>query len=160
MDITAQARNISLLGQDCFILRNEGDAYFYQNDLGAGAGLDITFYLSNEGVNTIRIIIGEKRFLPKYKELNKFFVEQGKTVYISLTKAVSISMPEPFNRCLEKLDSAESFNSEYYRLTIQNKFVYRQANCYDVCAFKEISNICKCTADIIYVNTQLTANSV
>ena len=67
---------------------------------------------------------------------------------------MSINLPEPYNSCSDNLDSEDSFDSEMFRLTLKNNHTYRQANCYDICAFKHVSSECKCTAGKVYENTK------
>ncbi len=160
LSIVSTLKGINELGQNCYIFNAVNNSslktLFHQDEIGRTAGLQVNFYLEKVGTSHVKIFIGEKRVLPEYRGINKIVIEQGKSSDISLSKLVSINMPEPYNSCLNNLDSESSFDSKLYRLTLNNNHTYRQANCYDICAFMYVSNVCNCTAGKVFENANHT----
>ncbi len=143
------------IGHKCFIFNDVTgvtNESFYQNEVGKMSGLRISFFLKNSGANTIKVFVGGKGILPKYSEINKLFVEQAYIMDVALSKQVSTSLPKPYNNCYDNLDISNPFDSEMFRRTLANNHTYRQANCYDICSFKHVTEVCQCTANTIYVN--------
>jgi len=154
---------VTLIGHNCYIFNagknssNDSKELFYQDGIGIDAGLRIRFYLGG-AEKRLKIYVGEKFVLPRYREFDKLMIEKGKHTDISLSKLVSISMPEPYNNCLNNLNTKSSFDSQLFRLTLDNNYTYRQANCYDICVFKDVSRVCNCTSEQIYADKNYTKN--
>lgn len=118
-------------------------------ETGKKFGLRLRFLLPQ--YNHVNVYIGDNYDLPKIRYTENLLLEKGKLHDLLIKKFVDESLGEPYNECLENLSSIDSFDSDLYRHTIQNDYTYHQANCFDLCACKNlVSSGFNCTCPGIY----------
>ncbi len=123
-------------------------------EAGNNFGLKIRMYLKNPG--SVKIFIGDNMVLPSVNEIGGINLRNGFETNLFLNKVSVKNLPYPHNDCRENLNKLMAFESELYRATVHNNYKYRQVNCFDICACKEISAICNCTCPGIFETSSQT----
>ena len=77
-------------------------------------------------------------------------MRNGFETNIFLNKVSAKNLPYPHNNCQDNLNKPTAFDSDLYRKTLNNSYKYRQENCFDICACKELSEVCGCTCPGVY----------
>ena len=91
----------------------------------------LVFFISDEAVNS----------------LDEYGIElsSGYSHNIKLSKFRTIKQPKPYSQCLQDLNSLDSYDSEFYRKTIEknSNLSYKYTNCRNMCLQKFLGNTCK-----------------
>ncbi len=116
--------------------------------VGNDFGLKIQFYLEKPG--QVKVFTGDHSILPSVNEIGRINQHNGLAIHIILTKVSVKNLPYPHNNCHDNLNNPIAFNSDLYRLTLNNSYKYRQENCFDICTCQALSKKCNCTCPGIF----------
>ena len=68
----------------------------------------------------------------------------GTLTNIAVHKTYSSKLPSPYSECTDNLNDMNSYDSEYYRMTMSTNNSYRQSDCFDLCYQNYLNKKCKC----------------
>ncbi len=98
--------------------------------------INLNSFITTSSIGGV-VFVHENRFEPS----DGVFVETRKNTFISIKKTITKKYPSPYSDCID-LDSYKSNLYDY--ITITQKKVYRQQDCFDLCQQKHIIDECKC----------------
>jgi len=76
-------------------------------------------------------------------------ISPGFSTNIIVNRIFTYKLEEPHNDCYKNLDHVDSFNSNIYKLMLNNsKYKYRQKDCFDYCFAEQFINKCDLTAKL------------
>jgi hypothetical protein len=112
---------------------------------------NISFDQTNE-LDGLRVIIHNKTDDPNYYNGysdNGFNIAPGFFYEISVKRIFSYKLGLPYNNCLKDVKSIDSFDSDLYRYMIKStNYSYRQTDCLNYCAGRELYNYLNITNKI------------
>ena len=77
----------------------------------------------------------------------------GTTSNVAFHKTFLSKIPYPYSDCTDNLNDINSYDSEYYRMTMSTNNSYRQSDCFDLCYQNYLNKKCNCyDASIRYFN--------
>lgn len=74
---------------------------------------------------------------------------------IGINQVFINKLPKPFGNCIENVESLNGFNSDFYRLTVQNMNKYEQKYCLQFCYQSYLISKCNCY-DVTFPNLNAT----
>lgn len=107
-------------------------------------GLHFYAYMPNN--DFINYYISEYNINPVSSEIYRF-LDGGLTSNLVLSRFVERKQGEPFNECQTNLGQLSDHESSLFKQIVGNNVTYRQTNCYDLCYFNKLSDICDCSFD-------------
>jgi hypothetical protein len=109
---------------------------------GYSHGLYVYLYIHpNDFIN---YYIGDTNARPVAGEIYRF-LDGGLTSNLIVNKFVEKKLGKPFNPCHSELSKETDHESPLFKKIVRGNYTYRQINCYDLCYFMELSEICDCS---------------
>jgi hypothetical protein len=122
------------------------------NSLIMGVNLSNISFDKTNPLDGLRVIIHNKTDDPNYyigSSENGFNVAPGFYYQISVNRIFSYKLGLPYNNCLKDVKSIDSFDSDLYRYMIKStNYSYRQTDCLNYCAGRELYNYLNITNKI------------
>ena len=131
-----------------------------QQDYGSTNGMYLSMEISSASANEtpeLYFYVQDNNQLTPFRILSSYTFQTGFKTSIGLKKTIHNRLGRPYNDCYEKLNSVDSYDSDLFRLTLNNTFDYRRLNCYELCAAVELSIECNCSTPGLYIISKYTA---
>lgn len=152
----------SYFNLNCFVFNSGKELETNQSLLvQTGFGRDDGMYLSMEVLGRdlddieLTFLVQDNNELAPYRIISGQNLAIGQSTRLVLKKTENLRLGKPYNDCYNNLNSADSFDSDFYRKTINNTFDYRRINCYELCAAIELSRECNCSTPGLFLTDQV-----
>jgi hypothetical protein len=73
-----------------------------------------------------------------------FYLNVGTMSNVAVHKTFLSKIPYPYSDCTDNLIDIDSYESEYYRITMSTNNSYRQSDCFDICYQIYLNKKCNC----------------
>ncbi len=154
--------------QMCLKFNTNASKGFFTNKSGAGNGLILNIFdgLFNETrnnsftqffTNGLKIFISNSSIEPHLEEA--FLAAPGFSTHFAIHKIISSRLTQPYNDCIDTLNTFSSFDSTLYTEIINSNHSYRQSDCLDFAFIRTFSPNVSFETSYKFIYNLLNTNS-
>ena len=136
---------------NCFTFNSGKRKILESTESGIINGLKLLLYIEDSSKTLpfifsagIHLFVHNQTLASKPRTSKGIDISSGTQTNVNIKREFDVDLPSPYSDCKSKLDSADSFDSIYFKTIINSGQIYTQDDCLDLCLQGAIVKYCNC----------------